>query len=288
MANIVIVGAGPAGISAALYTARASIHTTVICMGSGALKKAEKIQNYYGFPQGISGEALESAGIKGAENVGAAIVRAQVVGFGFTDQLVVNTDQGDYPADSIIIATGSSRVTPPITGIEIYEGKGVSYCAVCDAFFYRKKKVAVVGAGAYALHEVKELLSVVGEVELLTNGEPITVAFPPEVHIHTMKISAITGGDRVEGVRFEDGTSSYLQGIFVACGVAGSADLAKKIGVFTEKSNITIDSNMATNVPGVFAAGDCTGGMLQVCKAVYEGARAGTEAIKYVRKKKNM
>ncbi len=288
MANIVIVGAGPAGISAALYTARASIHTTVICMGSGALKKAEKIQNYYGFPQGISGEALESAGIKGAENVGAAIVRAQVVGFGFTDQLVVNTDQGDYPADSIIIATGSSRVTPPITGIEIYEGKGVSYCAVCDAFFYRKKKVAVVGAGAYALHEVKELLSVVGEVELLTNGEPITVAFPPEVHIHTMKISAITGGDRVEGVRFEDGTSSYLQGIFVACGVAGSADLAKKIGVFTEKSNITIDSNMATNVPGVFAAGDCTGGMLQVCKAVYEGAKAGTEAIKYVRKKKNM
>lgn len=287
MANIVIVGAGPAGISAALYTARASIHTTVICMGSGALKKAEKIQNYYGFPQGISGEALESAGIKGAENVGAAMVRAQVVGFGFTDQLVVNTDQGDYPADSIIIATGSSRVTPPITGIEIYEGKGVSYCAVCDAFFYRKKKVAVVGAGAYALHEVKELLPVVGEVELLTNGEPITVAFPPEVHIHTMKISAITGGDRVEGVRFEDGTSSYLQGIFVACGVAGSADLAKKIGVFTEKSNITIDSNMATNVPGVFAAGDCTGGMLQVCKAVYEGAKAGTEAIKYVRKKNN-
>jgi thioredoxin reductase (NADPH) len=287
MANIVIVGAGPAGISAALYAARASIHTTVIYMGRGALKKAEKIENYYGFSQGISGKALESAGIKGAENVGAVMVRAQVVGFGFTDQLVVNTDQGDYPADSIIIATGAPRVTPPIMGLEIYEGKGVSYCAVCDAFFYRKKKVAVVGAGAYALHEVKELLPVVETVDLLTNGEPLTVEFPSEVCIHTMKISAITGGERVDGVCFEDGTLAALQGIFIACGIAGSADLAKKIGIFTEKNKIIINSNMATNVPGVFAAGDCTGGMLQVCKAVYEGAKAGMEAIKYVRKKKN-
>ena len=284
MSNIVIIGSGPAGVSAALYTARAGVDTTVLTRGPGALDRAELIQNYYGFAAPISGVELEHQGIEGAKAVGVKFVTTEAVGLTYTDKLTVETLDGDYPADAVILATGASRATPRIPGLAGLEGHGVSYCATCDAFFYRGKDVAVVGSGEYALHEVQALLPVVKSVTLLTNGAALTADFPPEVAVCTQKVEAILGEQTVTGVQLAGGTVREVSGVFVALGVAGSTALARKLGAAVEGSRIVVDGKMQTTVPGLYAAGDCTGGLLQVAKAVYEGALAGTEAAKALRK----
>ena len=262
MANVVIIGSGPAGVSAALYTARAGIDTTVLTKGSGALARAEGIENYYGVPGPVSGAELERRGIEGAKAVGVKFVEAEAVGLTFTDKLTVETLAGDWPADAVILATGASRAAPRIPGLAALEGHGVSYCATCDAFFYRGKEVAVLGSGEYALHEASALLPLAKKVTLLTGGAKVTAAFPPEVTVRTLA----------------------LDGVFVALGVAGSTALARKMGAEVDGSRIVVDEHMMTTIPGLFAAGDCTGGLLQVAKAVYEGAVAGNEAAKALRK----
>ena len=286
MGKIVIVGSGPAGCSAALYAARAGMETTLISKGIGALQKAEQIQNYYGFEEGITGAELYRRGVAGAQAVGTQFVTAEVVGLDYAATLVVQTTAGDYPADAVILATGTGRIAPKIAGLAEHEGRGVSYCATCDAFFYRGKTAAVLGTGEYALHEVQALLPLAGKVILCTNGEPLTAEFPAEVEICTEKLEAIEGEETVTALRLAGGGLLPADGLFVALGVAGSAALARKLGAPVENGRIVVDEKMQTGIPGLFAAGDCTGGMLQVCKAVYEGALAATEAIKQIRGKK--
>ena len=286
MAKVVIIGSGPAGVSAALYTARAGIDTTVLTRGPGALARAEGIENYYGVPGPVSGAELERRGIEGAKAVGVQFVEAEAVGLTFTDKLTVETLSGDWPADAVILATGASRTAPPIPGLKALEGHGVGYCATCDAFFYRGKDVAVLGSGEYALHEASALLPLAKSVTLLTGGAPLTAEFPPEIALCTEKVEAILGEEagKVTGVRLAGGEELALDGVFVALGVAGSTALARKMGAQVEGNKIVVDDKMMTTIPGLFAAGDCTGGLLQVAKAVYEGAVAGNEADKALRK----
>ena len=284
MANVVIIGSGPAGISAALYTARAGVDTTVLTKGPGSLARAEGIENYYGVPGSISGAELERRGIEGAKEVGVKFVEAEAVGLTFTDKLTVETLSGEYPADAVILATGASRTAPPVPGLKDLEGRGVSYCATCDAFFYRGKDVAVMGSGEYALHEASALLPLAKSVTLLTGGAELTAQFPPEITVRTEKVEAILGQDKVSGVRLAGGEELPLDGVFIALGVAGSTALARKMGAEVDGNKIVVDANMMTTIPGLYAAGDCTGGLLQVAKAVYEGAVAGNEAAKALRK----
>ena len=286
MAKVVIIGSGPAGVSAALYTARAGIDTTVLTRGPGALARAEGIENYYGVPGPVSGAELERRGIEGAKAVGVQFVEAEAVGLTFTDKLTVETLSGDYPADAVILATGASRAAPPIPGLKALEGHGVGYCATCDAFFYRGKDVAVLGSGEYALHEASALLPLAKSVTLLTGGAPLSAEFPPEIALCTEKVEAILGEEagKVTGVRLAGGRELPLDGVFVALGVAGSTALARKMGAEVDGNRIVVDEHMMTTVPGLFAAGDCTGGLLQVAKAVYEGAMAGNEAAMALRK----
>lgn len=284
MPNIVIIGSGPAGVSAALYAARAGVETTVLTKGSGALDRAELIQNYYGFAEPISGAELERRGIEGAKALGVQFVTTEAVGLTYMDKLTVETLAGNFPADAVILATGASRAAPHIPGLAGLEGHGVSYCATCDAFFYRGKDVAVLGSGEYALHEVQALLPVVKSVTLLTNGSPLTASFPPEVTVCPEKVNAILGEGRVSGVELSGSKTVALSGVFVALGVAGSTALARKLGAEVDGNRILVDEHMQTTLPGLYAAGDCTGGLLQVAKAVYEGALAGTEAAKALRK----
>ena len=284
MSNIVIVGSGPAGVSAALYAVRAGVDTTVLTKGPGALDRAEKIENYYGLAQPVSGAELERRSIENAKRLGVRFVTAEAVGLTYTDKLTVETIGKDYPADAVILATGASRAVPRIPGLAGLEGHGVSWCAVCDAFFYRGKDVAVLGSGEYALHEVQALLPVAHSVTLLTGGAPLTAQFPPEVAVRTEVVEAILGEERVTGVQLKDGGTLEVSGVFVALGVAGSTALARKLGAEVNGSRIVVDDHMQTSLPGLYAAGDCTGGLLQVAKAVYEGAVAGTEAAKALRK----
>lgn len=283
MANIVIVGRGPAGISAALYTLRAGIATTIIGKDNGTLGKVDKIENYYGFPEPVSGEDLVQTGVAQARRLGATMVEDEVVGVSYDGSLVVKTTNGEYPADALILATGSTRSAPRIEGLQELEGHGVSYCAVCDGFFYRGKEVVVLGNGDYAIHEALELLNTSKTVTVLTNGKKMLASVPEGIQLCTKEIHSLGGDPVVSQVRFQDGSAMPTEGVFVAVGVAGSTDLARKLGAEIEGNKIIVDENMATNVPGLFAAGDCTGGLLQVAKAVYEGAKAGTEAIKLVR-----
>lgn len=286
MYDVIIIGTGPAGISAGIYTARARLHTLIIGASSGALSKADKIENYYGFSSPIPGEKLLSEGIIQAKSVGAEIVTDQVVNIGYEESFVVKAKNGEYKGKTVIIATGSNRTAPKIEGFTRFEGQGISYCAVCDAFFYRDKDVAVLGCCEYALHEASELLPIANSVTLLTNGVPPIPEIPAQIPVITTQITALEGGDTLEKVKFADGNELPVAGVFVAIGVAGSSDLAKKLGAETEGLKVVVDENMATNLPGLYAAGDCTGGMMQIAKAVYEGAKAGMEAIKFVRRNK--
>ena len=143
MSDVIIIGAGPAGISAALYTIRSGLETTVITAGDSALAKAEKIENYYGFAEPISGKELLTRGIDGAERLGVKFTNKQAVSIDYEDGgfSVVTSDDKKHGCKAVLLATGSRRLAPSIEGLTEFEGKGVSYCAVCDAFFYRNKKI---------------------------------------------------------------------------------------------------------------------------------------------------
>lgn len=284
MAQIVIIGNGPAGMSAAVYAARGGASTIVVGTGGGSLRKADKIENYFGLADPISGEDLLEAGKAQCLRLGVSFVEEEAVGIGFGRKLAVNTPSGkEIEGDAVIIATGISRKTPKIPGLESFEGSGVSYCAVCDGFFFRGRNVAVLGAGDYAIHEAEALLPIAGSVTLLTNGAPLTATPPDGVRLVETPVAALKGDGGLSAVELTDGTTLDIAGFFVALGTAGGADFAKKLGVATEGAAVLVDEKMSTNVPGIFAAGDCTGGWYQVAKAVYQGAVAGNEAVKYLR-----
>ena len=290
MGKVVIIGSGPAGVSAALYARRGGAEVTVFSKGLSlsGLEKAEKIENYYGLAEPISGAELHARGIEGAKKLGVEFVEDELLSLMFNDTFTgfkVTGKEHVLDADSVILATGAYRQSLNIPGVKEFEGRGISYCATCDAFFYRGKTVAVVGAGAYALHEAQALLLHAAQVIMLTDGAELATEIPPEIRVCTAKIAVIDGDKRVEKVVFTDGTALKLDGVFMALGTAGSTAIAKKIGAQLEGNNIKIDAHGATNVPGLFAAGDCTGGLLQIAKAVYQGAEAGLAAVKYLRTK---
>lgn len=284
MSDILILGYGPAGISAALYGLRAGLDVQLVGKDAGALAKAHKIENYFGLKEPLTGEELAEVGKSQALALGAKIADDEVTDLMFDGNEFVATGlAGSFRGKVCIMATGAARKKTPLPGMAEMEGHGVSYCAVCDAFFYRKKNVAVLGSGEYALHEVNELLSVVGSVTLLTNGMEVTAKFPENVQIETRKIAKLKGAGQFEGVRFEDGSESNFDGMFVAMGSANATDLALKAGAAFDAGKLVLDKDFQTTVPGLFAAGDCTGGTLQVAVAVGEGAIAGLAAIKYLR-----
>lgn len=285
--DVIIIGGGPAGVSAALYIVRGGRSVLLVHNGVSALHKAELIQNYYGTGE-ISGAALYDVGIEHARRVGACVVNAQVTFVEFDHGVfTVKTETGDYAARRLIIATGSPRKKADIEGIAELDGKGVSYCAVCDAFFYRKKRVGVIGAGAFAEHEYYALKNVVGDAFLLTDGDSPSFEVDKD-RVYTAKIARITERDgRVGGVEFEDGTSIPLDGVFIALGSMGSASMAKTLGILTDKSgDIKTDGYGRTNIGGLYAAGDCTVGIKQIGKAVVDGMNVAFGVIADIKEDK--
>ena len=286
MPDVIVLGGGPAGISTALYTARAGLSTLILASGASALEKAGRIENYYGFAEPVSGRQLLVNGAAQAGRLGVRILREEAVGLTFDGEFAVTTEKGAYRAPFAVLATGASRKAPQIPGLAEFEGKGISYCAVCDGFFYRKKPVAVLGAGDYALHEATELLPIASSVVILTNGGKPEVEFPKEMEVCTGKIKELSGGEMLRSIRFEDGSERETSGLFVAVGIAGSADFARKVGAEVRGVTVVVDENRRTNVPGLYAAGDCTGGLLQISKAVCDGAIVGTNVAKEFRGRK--
>ena len=280
MYDVIVIGSGPAGITAAIYAKRRNLSILVISKGIGALQKTEKIDNYYGFESGISGKELYENGVKQAKNLGIDFIEDEVINIEYINQFTIETVNSKYEAKAVILATGVSRNVPNIKGIKEFEGKGISYCAICDSFFYKGKDVAVLGDGNYAIHEFETLKPIASSVTILTNGNAMVENRNSSIEVNNKKIREFRGDTKLEEVEFEDNTIQNLNGVFIAMGTASSSDLARKIGARIENNNIIVNENMETTVPGLFACGDCTGGLLQISKAVYEGAKAGLAVLK--------
>lgn len=283
MKDVIIIGSGPAGLSAALYILRAGFTVTVIGKDNGALERAESIQNYFGLERPLSGHELIETGKHQVQALGGEILKDEVVGIAWDGDYTVSTAHENIQTRAIILTTGTSRKSAKIENLEQLEGYGVSYCAVCDAFLYRGRNVAVLGNSDYALHEVQELLGIVGHVTLLTNGLEPTVEFPEEVDIISAPIKKVNGEKILESVLFADNSTLDVSCLFIALGTAKGSDFARKLGIQLSDERIVVNEQMDTGLPGVFAAGDCIGGVLQVSVAVGEGAKAALSCIRFLR-----
>ena len=286
MYDIIIIGSGPAGVSAAVYAKRGGANVLVISKDTGTLGKARKIENYYGF-KNISGKDLYENGLKQLENLNIEFVKDEVVQLNYTSQFEVTTVNNIFQAKYVVLATGVSRNVPNIKGIKEFEGKGVSYCAICDAFFYRNKDVAVLGSGNYAIPEAEILKPVVKSVTLLTNSEKLVENRDIDLNVNEKKVREVRGFEKVDEIVFEDDTAQNINGIFVAIGTASTNDLARKIGARVENNKIIVNDNLETTVPNLYACGDCTGGILQISKATYEGTKVGLEIVNKLKNKNN-
>lgn len=288
MYDVIIIGAGPAGVSAGLYVKRANLNVLMLYKGESALEKAEHIENYYGFENGISGKDLYLNGIRQAKSLGIDVKNEETINIRIDEnkKYTVITENETYKTKAIILATGNKKNTVKIEGIKDFEGKGISYCAICDGFFYKNKEVVVIGNGKYAVSEANELVNIAKTVTILTDGEDLPGI--NNIKIDTRKIRRILGKNRVEEIEFEDSKKLKVDGIFIALGTADGNDFAKKLGIITKNNKIIVNENMETNVAGIYACGDCTGNLLQVSKSVYEGTKAGLQAINYVRENLNV
>ena len=279
--DVIIIGAGPAGISAGLYTQRANKKTLIIYNEKSSLEKASKIENYYGFPNGISGKELYQNGIMQAKNLGIELKKEEVIKIEkIKETFEVSTSNKKYISRNVILATGNKKNTPDIKGIKELEGKGISYCAICDGFFYRGKDVAVLGSGDYAISEVNDLLNVANKITILTNKKKVPDFRAENVKVETRGVIAVKGENQLESIELEDGTKLEVDGLFVAQGVAGSTDFARKLGALVKDNKIVVSDKMETTIQGLYACGDCVGGIYQIAKAINEGMIAGISAVK--------
>ncbi len=284
MFDVIVVGGGPAGISAAVYLKRFKLDVLILMKDYGTLAKTDHIENYYGFAEPITGTQLVENGIAQATKMGIPILREEVLAIDYFDTFTVKTTKNEYPSISVLLATGASRTGLKVKGFREYEGKGISFCAVCDGFIYRNKAIGVVGSGEFMLEELEVLRNFSKNVTVFTNGEPLTV----DVHgidVVTEKLESISGDEVVRNVSTKQKTYP-VDALFVAVGTPSASDFALRMGAFLNKNDIAVDPQFMTNIPGLFAAGDCIGGFYQIAKAVSDGAHASVAINKYIRGKK--
>ncbi|MFC1916161.1 thioredoxin-disulfide reductase [Chloroflexota bacterium] len=298
--DVVIIGGGPAGLSAGIYTSRARLRSLLVerVAAGGWIVNAGLVENYPGFPQGISGLELAELMNKQAAKYGLKTFSAEVTGLELKkQQKVVKTTEGDIAAKAVIIAGGSDRVKLGVPGEEEFTGKGVAYCAVCDGYFYRDVPVAVVGGGNAAVNEALELSKFASRVTVIHRRQELrathilqerALAEPKIEFLWNTVVEAIEGEDMVKRLRLRNVLSEEksvldISGIFVAVGSRPNTDYLK--GVLSLDANGTIITNekMETEVPGIFAAGDIRSGSIrQAIAAAGDGAVAAIYAEKFV------
>lgn len=288
---LVIIGQGPAGLSAGIYSGRAGIRTLIL----GCEPKVAgdyDIDNYFGFPETISGKELIRRGIQQAGRFGVDMRCDRVLGIhpGEDGHYIVKTESGDFQACAVILATGVSRIRPGISNLSDFEGSGVSYCVSCDGFFFRNRKVMVIGEGIFAANQALELLQYTPRVSICTQGKPpdISAEFleklgAAKIPLSENRIVRLAGEGELTGVIYDNEDREAVDGLFIAMGQASSSDFAYSLGLVRNGNFIQVDPMQQTNLPGIFAAGDCVGKFLQISVAVGEGALAAKSAISYVK-----
>lgn len=277
---IAVIGSGPAGVSTALYLKRANKDVIVFTNHKSSLLKAKEIENYYGTGT-ISGIDLYYEGLAELKKLNIELIEEEVFNVSFENSLVLETNKNKYEVDIIVLATGSAKNKPNIKYIDKFEGTGVSYCATCDGFFFKDKKVAVLGNSEFAIHELNYLKNITNDLSLLTNG----TVMQNEIKTYTKKIKELAGANNLEKIIFEDNTELEVDGLFIALDSPDSNILAKKCGILTDKTGIIVNDKFETNVPGIYACGDAVVGQKQIAKGVYEGMITATNIINYINKK---
>lgn len=297
--DIIIVGAGPAGMAAAIYGSRMGWKTLVLDKGAvgGLAATTPVIENYPGFSE-ISGLEFSEKLRKQAEKFGAEIKELVEVADIKTDQvpIEVNTSSGSYTSKIVILATGTNHRHLGVPGEDENEGRGVSYCATCDGPLYKSKKVLVVGGGNSAVTEALYLDNVVRETYLVHRRDQLRAenslkkAILEKSKVNILWDSVVkeihgseAGGVKkvtLENIKTGEESSIRVKAVFIAIGIDPNNELAKKIGVeLTEDGLIKVDDNQRTNLPRVYACGDITPGQGQIAIAVGEGTTAAISAF---------
>ncbi|MDD3478260.1 MAG: FAD-dependent oxidoreductase, partial [Candidatus Izemoplasmatales bacterium] len=199
MTDVIVVGGGPAGVSAAIYLKRFKLDVTILMKDYGTLGKTDHIENYYGFVEPITGKELFENGIKQAKRLEIPVLVEEVLGIDYFDHFTVKTNKGEHEAKVVLLATGANRASLKVKGFNDFLGKGISFCAVCDGFIYRNKRIAIVGSGEFMLEELDVLRNFSTDLTLFTNGVPLEHDVEG-VQIVSDKIKEIVGNDVITGV----------------------------------------------------------------------------------------
>ena len=293
--DVLIVGAGPAGLQAALHAVRKKVTVTVFGKsGASSIYKAH-VENYLCVAGVSAGADLLDVGIEQIRKFGAEIVEEDILGIEMQEDglFKVRTEGGEYLARSLVLATGTSRKKLKVEGEKEFTGRGVSYCVDCDANFFRNAKVAVVGNGSAAVDGALTLLNYASDVFLIAKEIDIAPDLAQKLKESAVQvkdgtwIEKIQGQNAVENILLDDGNTLEVEGVFVELGAKGAIELAINLGVALDMETMNyIETNkkMETNIPGIYAAGDIAGPPYQMAKAVGNGCVAGWEAANYCNK----
>ncbi len=289
--DIVVIGAGPSGIQAAIYAARRKVSTVIVGKPSNSAAADAHIENYFGVVGPVKGIDLLGNGIKQVTAFGAEFVEENVISAERDGKLfIVKTETGkEYTAKSVIVATGISRVKLGIPGEKEFIGKGVSYCSVCDCNFYKGKTVAVIGDETEAAMSADLMTKYATQVYWMTKDPKAAKALVDRallagVVMRDSPPKEIKGDGKVGALVLEDGSEIAVDGIFIELGAKSAADLVMDMDLMPEMDDtIKVDAKYATKVPGLFACGDVVGKPWQVARAVGQGCMAGLSAADYVK-----
>ena len=279
--DCIIIGKGPAGITAGIYLKRYGYEPLIIAKDGGALEHVKDIENYYGISH-ITGPELLKAGEDQAKAFGISIKEEEVLEIGKELHFLITTNESTYEAKTVILACGTSRNRYA----KADHLEGISYCATCDGFFYRKKKIALIGNGKYMAHELSVLENICKDITVFTDGKPLEAEINSTIPVVLEPIDKVIGETHIEAI--EAGGKSYpIDGCFVAIGNASGFTLAKHLGIGLKGNSILVNENLMTNIEGLYSCGDSIGGLLQVSKAVGDGAVCATSVSNYLKMHKS-
>lgn len=283
--DLIIIGGGPAGLTAAIYARRANLNVLIIDYSqTNKLSKIANIENYPGF-NSISGFELDQNFRKQVQDLSIEIIDEKVIEI---KQHTIFTSNNEYEAKTILIATGSKQRKLDLPNALEYEGKGISYCATCDGFFFRNKPVVVIGDSSIAIEEAKYLSSLSSKVTIVSRNENVidgietkTNSIPTNIVIKDEKIVALT----IQNIETKQTEDIECSGIFPYISFNPSTDFVDKT-ILNDKGYIKVNPDMSTSIEYIYAAGDCIEKDLrQIVTAAADGAIAATSIIKYLKNK---
>ena len=302
--EVIIIGGGPAGLTAGLYTSRAGLRSLLVERGAlgGQMMNATLVENYPGFPEGISGPELCSLMHRQAARYGLEVMTAEATSLTQGQPYGVSTTEGNLEATAIVIAAGSEYRKLGVAGEKRLSGRGVSYCATCDGFFFRNKEIAVVGGGDTAITDALELAQYAKKVYVIHRRDQLRAgqvlqqrafAHSKLEFIWSMVVEEVLGEKIVDGLALRDvktGQESILKvgGVFIAIGFTPNSRSFSNMLELGNTGYIITDERRATSAPGVFAAGDIRQNSLrQIGTAVGDGVTAAISVFKYLQETRN-